>query len=71
MRKLLGGRGHEIRHPDGDVHTLSLMLADLDVEVAVTLQQRGIGEHRAMGCGLFIPHKGIRAVHKMTADKQS
>ena len=71
VRKLLCGRGHAIRHPDGDVHTRSLMLADLDVEEAVTLQQRGIGEHRAMGCGLFIPHKGIRAVHKMTADKQS
>ena len=71
VRKLLCGRGHAIRHPDGDVHTRSLMLADLDVEEAVTLQQRGIGDHRTMGCGLFIPHKGIRAVHKMTADKQS
>lgn len=71
VRKLLCGRGHTIRHPDGDVRTRSLMLADLDVEEAVTLQQRGIGAHRTMGCGLFIPHKGIRAVHKMTADKQS
>jgi CRISPR-associated protein Cas6 len=71
VRKLLCGRGHAIRHPDGDVRTRSLMLADLDVEEAVTLQQQGIGGHRTMGCGLFIPHKGIRAVHKMTADKQS
>jgi len=71
VRKLLCGRAHAIRHPDGDLHTRSLMLADLEVEEAVTLQQRGIGEHRTMGCGLFIPHKGIRAVHKMTANKQS
>jgi CRISPR-associated protein Cas6 len=71
VRKLLCGRGHAIRHPNGDVRTRSLMLADLDVEEAVTLQQQGIGGHRTMGCGLFIPHKGIRAVHKMTADKQS
>ena len=47
------------------------MLADLDVEEAVILQQRGIGRHKKMGCGLFIPHKGIKAVHEMTADKKS
>jgi len=71
VRKLLCGRAHAIRHPDGDLHTRSLMLADLEVEEAVTLQQQGIGRHKTMGCGLFIPHKGIRAVHEMTANKQS
>ncbi|MGB5297665.1 MAG: type I-MYXAN CRISPR-associated protein Cas6/Cmx6 [Thiogranum sp.] len=71
LRKLLCGRTHAIRQPDGDLYTRSLMLADLEVEEAVTLQQQGIGRHKTMGCGLFIPHKGIRAVHEMTADKQS
>ncbi len=71
VRKLLCGRAHAIRHPDSDLNTRSLMLADLEVEEAVTLQQQGIGRHKTMGCGLFIPHKGIRAVHEMTADKQS
>jgi hypothetical protein len=47
------------------------MLADLEVEEAVALQQQGIGRHKTMGCGLFIPHKGIKAVHEMAADKQS
>ena len=70
VRKMLCGRGHAIRHPEGDLHTRSVMLADLDVEQAVTLQQRGIGQHRKIGCGLFIPHKGIKAVHEMTADKK-
>lgn len=69
VRKLLCGRAHAIRHPDGDLHTRSLMLADLEVEEAVTLQQQGIGQHKTMGCGLFLPHKGIKAVHKMIADK--
>ncbi len=71
VRKLLCGRAHAIRHPDGDLYTRSVMLADLETEEAVLLQQRGIGQHKKIGCGLFIPHKGIRAVHEMTADKKA
>lgn len=71
VRKLLCGRTHRIRHPDGDLFTRSMMLADLEVEEAVTLQQRGIGSHKKIGCGLFIPHKGIKAVHEMTADRKA
>ena len=70
VRKLLCGRAHALSHPDGQVYTRSVMLADLDVEEAVVLQQQGIGPHRKMGCGLFIPHKGIKAVQEMTADKK-
>ncbi|MCO6413837.1 MAG: type I-MYXAN CRISPR-associated protein Cas6/Cmx6 [Thiogranum sp.] len=71
VRKLLCGRAHRIQHPRGDLHTRSVMLADLEVEEAVTLQQQGIGQHKKMGCGLFIPHKGIKAVHETTADKKA
>ncbi len=70
VRKLLCGMAHVIRHTEGDLYTRSLMLADLEPEQAVRLQQSGIGSHRKMGCGLFLPHKGIRAVHEMIADKQ-
>jgi CRISPR-associated protein Cas6 len=70
IRKLLCGLAHAIQHPDGELYTRSIMLADLDPEHAVRLQQTGIGSHRKMGCGLFLPHKGIRAVHEMTADKK-
>jgi CRISPR-associated protein Cas6 len=70
VRKLLCGRTHAIRHPDGDLCTRSLMLADLEKEEAVLLQQQGIGQHKKIGCGLFLPHKGIKAVHEMTADKK-
>jgi CRISPR-associated protein Cas6 len=71
VRKLLCGRAHAIRHPDGDLFTRSVMLADLEVEEAVRLQQEGIGEYKKMGCGLFIPHKGIKAVHDMKADNKA
>jgi CRISPR-associated protein Cas6 len=70
VRKLLCGRAHAIHRPQGDLQTRSLMLADLEVEEAVRLQQQGIGRHKTIGCGLFMPHKGIRAVHEMTADKK-
>ena len=69
VRKLLCGRAHAIQHPEGDIFTRSVMLADLEAEEAIALQQHGIGRHRKMGCGLFMPHKGIKAVHEMTADK--
>jgi CRISPR-associated protein Cas6 len=70
VRKLLCGRSHTLQHPDGDVPTRSIMLADLDVEEAIRLQQAGVGAHRKLGCGLFMPHKGIKAVHELIADKK-
>jgi hypothetical protein len=69
VRKLLCGRAHALHHPDGDLHTRSVMLADLEADEAIALQQHGIGPHRNMGCGLFIPHKGIKAVHETSTDK--
>lgn len=70
VRKLLCGRAHALQHPDGEIYTRSIMLADLEVEEAITLQQKGIGQHKKIGCGLFIPHKGIKAVHEMNAEKK-
>jgi CRISPR-associated protein Cas6 len=70
VRKLLCGRAHALRHPKGDLYTRSVMLADLETEEAVLLQQEGIGRHKKLGCGLFIPHKGIKAVHQPAGDKK-
>ena len=67
-RKMLCGISHSMAFPDGPVFTRSLMVADLDPEQAVRLQQVGLGEGRTIGCGLFIPHKGIKAV-KQTDQK--
>ncbi|NIR27811.1 MAG: type I-MYXAN CRISPR-associated protein Cas6/Cmx6 [Gammaproteobacteria bacterium] len=62
VRKVLCGRTGMLRRPEGDVFTRSVLVADLDPQESVTLQQRGLGPLRRMGCGLFIGHKGIRAV---------
>jgi CRISPR-associated protein Cas6 len=61
-RKMLGGITHRMAFPDGAIFTRSLMVADLEPEQSVRLQQIGLGEGRTIGCGLFIPHKGIKAV---------
>jgi len=67
-RKMLGGITHHMVFPDGEIFTRSLMVADLEPEQSVRLQQIGLGEGRIIGCGLFIPHKGIKAV-KQTDEK--
>lgn len=61
-RKLLGGITHTMQFPDGPVHTRSLMVADLSPDQSVHLQQIGLGPGRNFGCGLFVPHKGIKPV---------
>jgi CRISPR-associated protein Cas6 len=62
-RKMLGGISHVLRFPNGPVHTRSLMVAELDPEQSVRLQQLGLGAGRSIGCGLFLPHKGIKPVN--------
>jgi CRISPR-associated protein Cas6 len=61
-RKLLCGITHALNFPDGPLFTRSLMIADLTPEHSIRLQQAGLGEGRKIGCGLFIPHKGIKPV---------
>lgn len=68
VRKILCGKPHTLRTPEGEINTRSVMVADLEPEAAVTLQQHGIGRGRQIGCGLFLPHKGIKAVGE-TEDK--
>ncbi len=67
-RKLLCGIGHAFEANGETVETRSLMIADLDKASSVALQEIGIGPHRHMGCGIFVPHKGIKAVGE-TEDK--
>jgi len=67
-RKLLCGIGHEIEANGEKIETRSLMIADLDRVTSVALQEIGIGPHRHLGCGIFIAHKGIKAVGE-TEDK--
>jgi len=62
VKKMLAGKQHIIRTPSEIIHTRSIMVADLDKEHSVRLQQHGIGPGRHLGCGLFVPQKGIKPV---------
>ena len=61
-RKILGGITHSLYFPKAPVFTRSLMVAELEPEQSIRLQQTGLGEGRTFGCGIFLPHKGIKAV---------
>lgn len=62
VRKALCGKSTPLTTPAGPLLTRSLLLADLSIADSIALQQRGLGPGRHMGCGIFIPHKGIDAV---------
>jgi CRISPR-associated protein Cas6 len=64
VRKALCGKRTPLATPAGAIDTRSLMLADLTADESMLLQQHGLGPRREMGCGIFIPHKGIDAVHQ-------
>ena len=68
IHKLLCGITHQLKLPEGVYETRSVMIADLDQETSVNLQENGIGPFRHYGCGIFMPQKGIRAVGE-TEDK--
>nr|VFJ45429.1 MAG: CRISPR-associated protein Cas6, subtype MYXAN [Candidatus Kentron sp. DK] len=63
-RKILCGRTNVIRTPKAPIHTRSVLIAELSPAESLRLQQNGIGPNRRLGCGLFIPHKGIGPVSK-------
>lgn len=65
-KKMLCGKRVAIVTPHGAVHTRSLMLANLTLEESTTLQLRGLGAHRLLGCGLFIGHRDINEVKQKT-----
>ncbi len=61
-QKVLCGKTHRFKLPDGELFTRSLMIADLKSQESIVLQEEGLGDGRKMGCGLFIPHKDINPV---------
>ncbi len=60
VRKALCGKTSQISTTDGPLHTRSLMIADLNPTESMLLQQQGLGAYQHMGCGLFLPMKGIQ-----------
>ena len=62
VSRMMNGRPHVLRMPEQNLCTRSLMIDGLGIEESIHLQQHGLGEGRKVGCGLFLPHKGIDAV---------
>ena len=60
--KILCGKNHQLKWPTGELFTRRLMIADLKPEESIILQEHGLGDGLKMGCGLFVPHKDIKAV---------
>jgi CRISPR-associated protein Cas6 len=56
------GKRHSLRVDGLDMTTFSMMLHGLAPEQSLRLQQHGLGPHRLLGCGLFVPHKSAAAV---------
>ena len=53
-----GGRLYE----DHTLTTFSLMLHALSRADSLRVQEQGLGPHRLLGCGVFVPHKSAAAV---------
>lgn len=56
------GKRQSLRVDGLEMTTFSMMLHGLVPEQSLRLQQHGLGPHRLLGCGLFVPHKSAAAV---------
>lgn len=62
VKKMMAGLENNIKTDINIIHTRSLMVADLKKDESVLLQEKGLGDYRLLGCGLFIPHKDITSI---------
>ena len=60
--QLITGKARELRALAGLVRGFSLMLHGLGAAESLAVQEAGLGRHRTLGCGIFIPHKSVAAV---------
>lgn len=60
--QLITGKARGLRAEAGLVRGFSLMLHGLGAAESLAVQEAGLGGHRALGCGIFIPHKSVAAV---------
>ncbi|MBP6777004.1 MAG: type I-MYXAN CRISPR-associated protein Cas6/Cmx6 [Piscinibacter sp.] len=56
------GRAQRVRGAAGMLNGFSLMLHGLRAAASLRVLERGLGAHRLMGCGVFVPHKSAAAV---------
>ncbi len=60
--EMIVGRRGELQTDAGRLVGFSLMLHGLSAAESLRAQELGLGRHRKLGCGLFVPHKSIAAV---------
>ena len=63
-KKMMSGRTTLMRFPKQNRTARSLMIDGIEVAESVRLQQEGLGLGRKIGCGIFLPHKGIDPVNE-------
>ena len=63
-QRMMGGRQHAIKTPDKNLYARSLMIVNLAFDESIKLQRTGLGSEQKLGCGIFLPHKSIDAVHQ-------
>lgn len=56
------GKRHGRQVQGQRITTFSLMLHGLSRSDSLRLQEYGLGPHRLLGCGIFVPHKSAAAV---------
>jgi CRISPR-associated protein Cas6 len=61
-RPFVCGRRAMVRLPEGPATAFSVAVHGLGDAASLLLQSAGIGRGRAIGCGLFVPHKVIEAI---------
>lgn len=61
-RRFICGKARGIVHAGQTLRGYSLMLYDLSMDQSLRIQDEGLGLHRELGCGIFVPHKSIAPV---------
>jgi hypothetical protein len=62
VSRMICGISGSIETGKEPIYTRSLMIAGLKPEESILLRRQGVGDKQLLGCGLFIPHRGIDAV---------
>ncbi len=62
-KKILCGLAHEISCQGYNIPARSVLLADLEPQESIRIQESGLGTNGLLGCGIFIPHKSLNAVN--------
>ncbi len=62
VKKMMAGLKSTIKTDNGVIYARSLMLADLKKDESIRLQEKGLGDYRLLGCGLFVPQKNIESI---------